>query len=536
MVKLTPLFVSEHAAQHLQEITKLELNGKEIDAIEDISALVNLRVLELEDNRLDNDALEGLSHNAALTKLNLKKNALESFAGLDKLHKLIALKVPHNAITRFSTHLLSLKHLKALVANDNQIARIENLGHCTELETLVIAGNKISELKNLAALKQLKALNAGHNPIREIPDLRVHEHLEQLRLNSCKLTSVPDTIRYNPALKIVDLGNNLITSYSEIVNLAALPNLINLTLKGNPLCNEPDYETRIKALFPTLRILDNKRFDPKYLSIKQKRAGYKMKQAIKKTGVKPAKRHRRGDRDAGSASDTGATSDTGAAPARGGDDEDAMDVDGDAPKPATAVDRAPKPPRCPRSDVDNGDESAASAGAASSDPAEPRAKRQRTAPPAKAAAAEVPAKKAVPEKKPTAVKDGKQNQKQQQGKKQPAAGKDGKQKQQQQAKRPAANGPVGKGRLRSETSLSAPAKPAPAAAAEPPAVPAAAPAPAADASASAVVAPPANITGVLAVENRRPQLSTARKQQVLFELEKAAEAANDDGLGVGGWD
>ncbi|KAJ3368816.1 hypothetical protein GGF31_006103 [Allomyces arbusculus] len=533
MVKLTPVFIADHVQQHVQDIKDLALVGKDIDEIDDLSACVSLAKLSLKQNLLTNDALDGLSHNEAITTLDLSCNKLESFAGLDKLRKLISINVASNEITRLSTHLLHLKNLKALVANGNLIAKIDNLANCTQLNTLVLSHNKLTDLSNLGALKHLTKLSASHNPIRVIPDLSANAQLKDLRLSHCKITAIPESIRLNPALETIDLGSNLITQFTDIVHLASLPNLHQLTLRGNPVCAEPDYEAKVKALFPSLRILDNVRFDERFLKNKKKREALVMK------------RKREEERAARRAAKEAAAAASGSA-ASGSDsgDEDKMDVDAPAPgdkkrprerdAPARTTDAPRRPAR------DNGDKPhrralprvGGAVGARGSptptssaddavDP--PAAKRFKGPAKSKGPVVEGGARSkaflkagALGEPSSTAKRGGKGGALGQKSALAKSAEKAA------PAKTPAAD--------------SAPAVPAPAPVAQPsssmptPSAPAAA-------AAAAAVTPEATLSGVRGIIDRRKRVPENQKKEVVALLEKKdADGDVDMGLGIGGWD
>ncbi|ORZ32418.1 hypothetical protein BCR44DRAFT_1440157 [Catenaria anguillulae PL171] len=283
--------------------------------------------LAVKENNLTNASLSGLVPCApTLTTLDVSSNQLASFSNLDKLTNLISLTVSNNQIARLSYHLLGLAKLKALVAVGNKIATIENLSECVELNTLVISHNQVAELKGLDALKELTKINASHNPIRVIPDLSKNAKLKELRLNDCQLSVVPESIGGNPALEVVNLGNNQIKSFTDIVPLAALSHLVDLNLKGNPITSEPDYEEKVKTLFPTLRVLDGKRFDPRYLKNKAKRQALEVRKKLKELGIeKPVKGLRLKETLAGGAGGRQPASGSGS----GSDEEaeDRMDVD-----------------------------------------------------------------------------------------------------------------------------------------------------------------------------------------------------------------
>ncbi|KAJ3046473.1 hypothetical protein HK097_000836, partial [Rhizophlyctis rosea] len=109
----------------------------DISHIDDISVAVNLHKLDLSHNAIKKaDALSGIQHNNELTLLKLKGNKLESLEGVGNLKKLIVLDISHNEINRISHHISTLTNLKALILNNNKIARIENLNTLKELATL----------------------------------------------------------------------------------------------------------------------------------------------------------------------------------------------------------------------------------------------------------------------------------------------------------------------------------------------------------------------------------------------------------------
>jgi Leucine-rich repeat (LRR) protein len=111
------------------------------------------------------------------------------------------------------------------------------------------------------------------------------ESLKELRLNNNKITRLPKQFESLHALEILDLGGNgiktieyarfsndnyLLTFARQLKVLADLPNLVNLNLKANPVCNSPDYKDTVKSMFPKLRVLDGERFDEKFIKRKEK--------------------------------------------------------------------------------------------------------------------------------------------------------------------------------------------------------------------------------------------------------------------------
>ncbi|KAJ3125288.1 hypothetical protein HK098_000413 [Nowakowskiella sp. JEL0407] len=292
-MKLTPAILSSLIPPNTKLPDAVEINcaGKDISHIEDISVAVNLHKLNLSQNNLKTaESLAGFQYNAELTWLNLSNNQLESLEGFEKLKKLLVLNLSHNRVNRISHHISSCTELKALILNNNEIRKMENLSTLKKLTTLVISHNQIDEVTGIAALTSLNKLSAAHNRIRIFPTLSTNIELAELKLNDNKLTNIPEDklLPLSSCLKILDLGNNLIRSFADIVALASLRNLVNLNLKGNPVCTQEGYRERILALVPTLRVLDGERFDEKFLQRKQKRKAMekKVEKKIKKEKVR----------------------------------------------------------------------------------------------------------------------------------------------------------------------------------------------------------------------------------------------------------
>ncbi|KAJ3330540.1 hypothetical protein HDU76_005442 [Blyttiomyces sp. JEL0837] len=220
-----------------------------IRSIDDISPAISLRKLDLSNNRLSNpDSLAGLADCRSLTWLNLSGNQLESLEGLQGLRALNVLNLSHNKLTRISIHVSKLTKLKALILNNNEIIRIDNLSKCTHLNTL-----------------------ASNNNIHAFPDLTPLVNLKELRVAHNKITVIPDTIRYLSELEILDIGNNLITSFQDVSPLGSLMALDQLNLRGNALTEKPGYREAMLKLVTTLRVFDGDRFDAKFLERKEKR-------------------------------------------------------------------------------------------------------------------------------------------------------------------------------------------------------------------------------------------------------------------------
>lgn len=104
--------------------------------------------------------------------------------------------------------------------------------------------------------------------------------LEELRASHNQISEVPASLAANVALRTLDLGHNEIAEWRGLKKLGkALTSLVQLTLSGNPICasgtgssstegtaaaeeaggDEGTYVTKIKSIFPALKVRDNKR-------------------------------------------------------------------------------------------------------------------------------------------------------------------------------------------------------------------------------------------------------------------------------------
>jgi len=103
-------------------------------------------------------------------------------------------------------------------------------------------------------------------------------------LNANKILKIPLTFNLNPNLKIVDFGNNFIGELNDLQPLSSLNYLKNLNLKGNPVCNKPDYKEQIQKMLPQLKLLDGEPL------LHRRKRYLKQKKRNKSNEIKPKKK------------------------------------------------------------------------------------------------------------------------------------------------------------------------------------------------------------------------------------------------------
>jgi hypothetical protein len=198
-----------------------------------------------------------------------------------------------NQIARISpVQLAHLAALNALILSHNEIAALErdSFAALKNLNTLVLSHNKLSELPEgmLAGMASLKKVSLAHNQLKAFP-VGLPKGLQELRLNDNKIPTPSIKPEFPFSLTLLDVGNNLLKSLEPALApaLADLPGLVNLTLKGNPVCALPGYRESILLSCSEagggtgLRVLDGNRFDEKFLRRKEKMVGYKKKKEFK---------------------------------------------------------------------------------------------------------------------------------------------------------------------------------------------------------------------------------------------------------------
>ena len=119
-----------------------------------------------------------------------------------------------NALRRIE-HLSQLASLKTLVLCFNEIARIEGLDHLKNLERLELGFNLIKRIEGLKGLSSLKALELNNNLIYRLDDVAVlAKHVPQL-------TEL--TLRNNAVCEVKSYRPQLLSQLTSLTNLDGIP-------------------------------------------------------------------------------------------------------------------------------------------------------------------------------------------------------------------------------------------------------------------------------------------------------------------------
>ncbi|GMJ00839.1 hypothetical protein HRI_003753100 [Hibiscus trionum] len=244
-------------------ITSLSLSHKALSDVSCLAEFKNLERLDLAFNNLT--SLQGLKSCVNLKWLSVVQNKLETLEGIEGLTNLTVLNAGKNKL-RSMEEVKPLVNLRALILNDNEIVSIRGLDEMKDLNTLVLSRNPITKIGNsLSKLKSITKFSASNCQIQAIESsLKCCTELKELRLAHNDIKSLPAELSYNKKLQNLDLGNNLISRWSELKGLDSLVNLKNLNLQGNPISEKDKIAKKVKRLLPNLQIFNSRPIDKSF--------------------------------------------------------------------------------------------------------------------------------------------------------------------------------------------------------------------------------------------------------------------------------
>ncbi|KAL9228601.1 hypothetical protein vseg_004160 [Gypsophila vaccaria] len=241
-------------------ITSLTLTHKALSDVSCLSSFKNLERLDLTFNNLS--SLQGLESCVNLKWLCVQQNKLHTLTGIEFLPNLTVFNAGKNKL-RSMDEVKHLLKLRALILNDNEIASISGLDQLTELNTLVLSRNPITKIgTSLSKLKSIAKISLSSCQLEAIDSsIKGCTELEQLRLSHNEIQTLPAELSYNKKLQILDVGNNMISRWSDLEALSSLRHLKNLNLLGNPIAEKAKLLKKINKLAPSLQIFNSKRMD-----------------------------------------------------------------------------------------------------------------------------------------------------------------------------------------------------------------------------------------------------------------------------------
>ncbi|RUS69701.1 hypothetical protein EGW08_022537 [Elysia chlorotica] len=192
-----------------------------------------------------------------LRLLNYQHNQICRIQHLSALKRLIFLDLYDNHIEEISG-LSALRSLRVLMLGKNRIRKIENLDSLLKLDVLDLHGNQISKIENLNHLTELRVLNLAGNMIPHVDELSGIDSLAELNLRRNKIRTVTE-IDTLPNLQRLFLSFNEISCFEDVQCLGDSTSLSEISLDGNPICQEGNYKQTVLRHMQQLKQLDMKR-------------------------------------------------------------------------------------------------------------------------------------------------------------------------------------------------------------------------------------------------------------------------------------
>lgn len=109
---------------------------------------------------------------------------------------------------------------------------------------------------------KLNAVGKAIQCIGSVPPA-VSVSITALFLSQNNLRTLDGIEQFTSSMRLLSIGGNLLTLFSEVERLAKLPRLRNLNLMGNPICDHPNYRFRVLDTLPQLQVLDTADVTPK---------------------------------------------------------------------------------------------------------------------------------------------------------------------------------------------------------------------------------------------------------------------------------
>ena len=185
---------------------------------------------------IDNKNENFLNGNIHLIDYLLSKYLNIFSEDVPKLEKIsIQINGEYNLLNQFGERLVNLIVLKL---NGSCIQSVNELGsNFTRLKVLEMNNCHLKDLSGMICFQSLEVFEAKHNLINDLIELEMCSSIVKL-----------------------DLEDNKIEKKENILFLSGLENLEELNLKSNPI---QDYESEIKEMIPSIKVLDGVKINDK---------------------------------------------------------------------------------------------------------------------------------------------------------------------------------------------------------------------------------------------------------------------------------
>jgi Leucine-rich repeat (LRR) protein len=215
---------NEHVDKFLGRLTHMDMKGRRINRIKQLSSCGTLKVLYLYENNIE--VIENMEYVPNLTHLYLDNNYIQQMMNLDRL-----------------------QNLQKLFLDGNQISRITGLENCPCLTELHVANQQLEEGQYL---------ELDDETFRALSNT-----LTYIDISANQLEVLPRELLYCRRLETINVSKNFLQDAGELASVVGnCPRLKEVDARKNPMCKAPKYWEQVVVRTPeSAKMLDGKAID-----------------------------------------------------------------------------------------------------------------------------------------------------------------------------------------------------------------------------------------------------------------------------------
>ncbi len=246
--KITEFTVPDNATSfadlsYMQFMTSLSINGGPNGQLNNLSQMVNLTTLNIQNLSIQAEELPIIGNLPMLENLTLSNCSLSTTAGLENAKKVVTLDLSNNTIRNISA-LGSMKSLVTLNLQHNALTDLTTLSSLTGITKLDVSYNTLTTLSPICNSGGLVWLDASHNSLKDLSQLGGLTGLNYFWAENNSITDISG-ISQCTTLEEVNLGSNEITDASA---LAGLSTITKLNISHNKLTALPEFSKDSKLV------------------------------------------------------------------------------------------------------------------------------------------------------------------------------------------------------------------------------------------------------------------------------------------------
>ncbi|GFR43310.1 hypothetical protein Agub_g4377 [Astrephomene gubernaculifera] len=133
----------------------------------------------------------------------------------------------------------------------------DNAKYVKECTEMYLGGKGIEKIRGFEPFVNLESLWLNNNKLKKLNNLDVQKRLKALYAQDNQLCTLKGSLQHFKFLETLDLSNNQLRDLEKQLRVLEKFKFIkDLNLKGNPMCEEPDYRLLVVHSMPALQVLD----------------------------------------------------------------------------------------------------------------------------------------------------------------------------------------------------------------------------------------------------------------------------------------